>query len=74
MYLKKNFFFQSGVVKTWVPHEKFSPNALRMLLTRFLDITTPPTPNLLRYFSSIAENPKEKNQLNLLATVSITFF
>ena len=40
-----------------------------MLLTRFLDITTPPTPNLLRYFASIATNTKEQTQLNILATV-----
>ncbi|XP_008546993.1 nitric oxide synthase, salivary gland [Microplitis demolitor] len=63
----------NGVVKTWIPHERFSPNSLRMLLTRFLDITTPPTPNLLRYFASIAENPKEKAQLNLLATDSAAY-
>ncbi|XP_034942004.1 nitric oxide synthase, salivary gland [Chelonus insularis] len=63
----------NGIIKSWIPHERFSPNSLRMLLTRFLDITTPPTPNLLRYFASIAENPKEKTQLNLLATDSAAY-
>uniref|UniRef100_A0A0C9R4V7 nitric-oxide synthase (NADPH) n=2 Tax=Fopius arisanus TaxID=64838 RepID=A0A0C9R4V7_9HYME len=63
----------NGIIKTWVPHERFSPNSLRMLLTRFLDITTPPTPNLLRYFSSIATNQKEKAQLNLLASDSAAY-
>lgn len=42
-----------------------------MLLTRFLDITTPPTPNLLRYFASIATNPKEREQLDLLTSVNM---
>ncbi|KAK0160391.1 hypothetical protein PV328_007803 [Microctonus aethiopoides] len=60
----------NGVIKTWVPHDRFYPNSLKMLLTRFLDITTPPTPNLLRYFASIATNVNEKAKLNLLATDS----
>lgn len=64
----------SGIVKTWMPHDRYLPNSLRMLFTRFLDITTPPTPNLLRYFASIATNPEEQAQLTELATVSSTSF
>lgn len=60
-----------GIVKTWAPHDRYLPNSLRMLLTRFLDITTPPTPNLLRYFASIATNAKERTQLDLLASVNM---
>lgn len=60
-----------GIVKTWIAHDRYLPNTLRMLLTRFLDITTPPTPNLLRYFASIATNPKEQTQLNLLSSVNV---
>lgn len=52
-------------------HDRYLPNSLRILLKRFLDITIPPTPNLLRYFASIATNPKEQAQLNLLASVNI---
>lgn len=63
--------FIAGIVKTWAAHDRYLPNSLRILLTRFLDITTPPTPNLLRYFASIAQNPKEQAKLNLLASVSI---
>lgn len=71
--MQKQSHTPNGIVKTWVAHDRYSPNSLRMMLTRFLDITTPPTPNLLRYFASIATNPKEKTQLNLLATDSATY-
>lgn len=63
----------AGIVKTWVPHDKYLSNSLRVLLTRFLDVTTPPTPNLLRYFASIAKNAQEQSRLNLLATVCTQF-
>lgn len=63
----------AGIVKTWVPHDKYLSNSLRVLLTRFLDITIPPTPNLLRYFASIAKNAQEQTRLNLLASVCIQF-
>ena len=66
------FFIYIGIVKTWMAHDRYLPNSLRILLKRFLDITTPPTPNLLRYFASIATNPKEQAQLNLLSSVNIT--
>ncbi|XP_043272207.1 nitric oxide synthase, salivary gland [Venturia canescens] len=73
LQMQKQSHTPNGIVKTWVPHDKFSPNSLRMLFTRFLDITTPPTPNLLRYFASIATNTKEQAQLNVLATDSTAY-
>lgn len=60
-----------GIIKTWIPHDRYLANTFRMLLTRFLDITTPPTPNLLRYFASIATDSKEQAQLELLASVNM---
>lgn len=70
--VNKFFFIYIGIVKTWMAHDRYLPNSLRILLKRFLDITTPPTPNLLRYFASIATNPNEQAQLNLLASVNTT--
>lgn len=61
--------FSAGIIKTWIPHDRYMPNSLRMMFTRFLDITIPPTPNLLRYFASIALNPAEQTRLNHLANV-----
>lgn len=41
-------------------------------MTRFLDITTPPTPNMLQFFASCANNPVDKKNLTELATVKHT--
>lgn len=60
-------------MKTWVAHDKYQGHSLRTLFTRFLDVTTPPSPNLLRYFSSIATNETEQIKLNILATVRLKY-
>ncbi|XP_012262601.2 nitric oxide synthase, salivary gland [Athalia rosae] len=73
LQMQKQSHTPNGIVKTWMPHDRYLPNSLRMLLTRFLDITTPPTPNLLRYFASIATNPEEQAQLTELATNSTAY-
>ncbi|XP_032680802.1 nitric oxide synthase, salivary gland [Odontomachus brunneus] len=68
LQMQKQAHTPNGIVKTWIPHDRYLPNSFRMLLTRFLDITIPPTPNLLRYFASIATSAKERAQLDLLAS------
>ncbi|XP_047348938.1 nitric oxide synthase, salivary gland isoform X3 [Vespa velutina] len=73
LQMQKQSHTPHGIVKTWVPHDKYLSNSLRVLLTRFLDITIPPTPNLLRYFASIAKNAQEQSRLNLLASDSATY-
>lgn len=73
LQMQKQSHTPNGIVKSWLPHDRYLPNTLRTLLTRFLDITTPPSPNLLRYFASIATNSKEQARLNLLATDSSAY-
>ncbi|XP_011165980.2 nitric oxide synthase, salivary gland [Solenopsis invicta] len=73
LQMQKQAHTPNGIVKTWIPHDRYLPNSFRMLLTRFLDITTPPTPNLLRYFASIATDPNERTQLDLLASDSAAY-
>lgn len=63
-----------GVVKTWEPHDRIPACTLRDLFTRFLDLTTPPTTNLLQYFASIATDKEDQERLTTLATVSIKYF
>lgn len=58
-----------GVVKSWTPHERLPVCTVRELFSRFLDITTPPTPNLLQHFASIATDEDDQRRLTLLATV-----
>ncbi|KAF6206870.1 hypothetical protein GE061_018106 [Apolygus lucorum] len=62
-----------GIVRNWTPHEKLPKCSLRTLLLRFLDITTPPTPNLLQFFSSCATDEAEQKRLNHLATDSAAY-
>lgn len=64
------YYMHAGVMKTWEPHERLPPCSLRTLFSRFLDITTPPTPNLLQHFASLATDPEDERRLTLLATVS----
>ncbi|KRT82107.1 hypothetical protein AMK59_3120, partial [Oryctes borbonicus] len=44
----------NGVVKQWNAHEKIPACSVRELFSRFLDITTPPSSNLLQQFAAIA--------------------
>ncbi|XP_049776657.1 nitric oxide synthase, salivary gland [Schistocerca cancellata] len=68
LQMLKETHTSNGVLKNWEPHERLPPCSLRTLFTRFLDITTPPTPDLLQHFASIASDPEDKRRLNLLAT------
>ncbi|CAH1134822.1 unnamed protein product [Ceutorhynchus assimilis] len=63
----------NGVVKNWKPHERLPAASLRDLLTRFLDITTPPSPYLLHHFASLATDQQDQQRLNLLATDSSAY-
>jgi len=48
--------------------------SLRDLFTRFLDITTPPRPDLLVYFARCADDPIERETLETLSKVSQNAF
>ncbi|KAJ9597797.1 hypothetical protein L9F63_011405 [Diploptera punctata] len=73
LQVQKENHTSNGVVKTWEPHERLPPCSLRTLFTRFLDITTPPTPNLLQHFASLATDPEDQRRLTLLATESAAY-
>ncbi|XP_011496043.1 PREDICTED: nitric oxide synthase, salivary gland [Ceratosolen solmsi marchali] len=73
LQIQKQIHTSNDIVKTWISHDKYQGNSLKTLFTRFIDITTPPTPNLLRYFASISSCSKEKSRLNLLATDSVVY-
>ncbi|CAH1168649.1 unnamed protein product [Phyllotreta striolata] len=63
----------NGVLKSWKPHERLPACSLRQLFSYYLDITTPPSPNLLQHFASIATDAEEKKKLNLLASDSAAY-
>lgn len=58
-----------GVERIWMSHEKLPCCSLRTLLTRYMDITTPPSPNLLRFLAGWASDPQDQKILTQLSTV-----
>lgn len=68
--IKKKLFFNAGLTKSWEPHEKLPACSLRTLLTRFLDITTPPTRQLLTLLATFCEDKDDEERLNMLANVN----
>ncbi|KAJ4437856.1 hypothetical protein ANN_13795 [Periplaneta americana] len=69
LQMQKENHTSNGIVKTWEPHERLPPCSLRTLFSRFLDITTPPTPNLLQHFASLATDQEDQRRLTLLASI-----
>lgn len=70
LQLEKESHTSNGVVKSWEPHPRLPRVSLRMLLARFLDLTTPPTPQLLQWLATQATDPEEQRGLTILATES----
>ncbi|XP_069669172.1 nitric oxide synthase, salivary gland isoform X2 [Periplaneta americana] len=73
LQMQKENHTSNGIVKTWEPHERLPPCSLRTLFSRFLDITTPPTPNLLQHFASLATDQEDQRRLTLLASESAAY-
>ncbi|XP_063930433.1 nitric oxide synthase, salivary gland isoform X2 [Zophobas morio] len=73
LQMLKETHTSNGVMKTWTPHERLPSCSLRTLLSRFMDITTPPTPHLLQHFASIATEQEDQRKLELLATDSAAY-
>ncbi|XP_037078549.1 nitric oxide synthase-like protein [Pollicipes pollicipes] len=57
-----------GVDKRWESHQRLPRTTVENMLTWYMDITTPATPNMLRMLALMATDTKERAQLKLLAT------
>ncbi|XP_075683937.1 nitric oxide synthase 3 isoform X2 [Rhinoderma darwinii] len=57
----------TGNKATWVPDTRIPPCTLRQALTNYLDITTPPTPQLLQLLSVVCEDQEERQRLETLS-------
>ncbi|XP_060528614.1 nitric oxide synthase isoform X2 [Cylas formicarius] len=73
LQILKETHTSNGVLKTWKPHERLPACSVRDLFTRYLDITTPPSPNLLQHFATIATDEEDQKRLNLLASDSSAY-
>ena len=61
--------FWVGLEKMWEDVENVPTATIEELLSRYLDICTPPAPGLLQLLSSSASDPQERERLLHLATV-----
>ncbi|XP_042218772.1 nitric oxide synthase-like protein isoform X3 [Homarus americanus] len=66
--LQKEIHSINGVTQTWEPHERLPTATVRELVTRYLDITTPPTPNFLHVLAEYACDNDQRTRLEQLAT------
>ncbi|KAH0627743.1 hypothetical protein JD844_003884 [Phrynosoma platyrhinos] len=60
---------EEAVKRLWVSDRRLPPCTLRQALTYFLDITTPPSTQLLQTLATLALNPEEKGKLQRLSKV-----
>ena len=64
----------TGLGNAWKDVENLPPGSVRELLSRFLDISAPPSPGLLRVLASSASRDDEKERLLRLASVCVPLF
>ncbi|KAH8244204.1 hypothetical protein KR026_002328 [Drosophila bipectinata] len=63
----------NGIFKCWEPHDKIPPDTLRILLSRFFDLTTPPSRQLLTLLSGFCDDVADKERLELLVNDSSAY-
>ncbi|XP_046390490.1 nitric oxide synthase-like protein isoform X2 [Ischnura elegans] len=66
LQVQKEKHTPNGITRSWEPHDRLPVASLRTLFTRFLDITSPPSPFLLQHFASIATDPIDREKLDEL--------
>ncbi|CAL4142070.1 unnamed protein product, partial [Meganyctiphanes norvegica] len=66
--LKREATTPKGKVSYWEPHESLPTASVREMLMRYLDITSPPTPDFLHMLAGFAQDNKQKTHLELLAS------
>uniref|UniRef100_A0A803TQ28 Nitric oxide synthase n=1 Tax=Anolis carolinensis TaxID=28377 RepID=A0A803TQ28_ANOCA len=65
---------EAGMHANWkVENPRLPPCTLRQALSFFLDITTPPSPQLLQLLATLAEDPREKETLQRLSKDALLY-
>lgn len=67
MEVLKEIQTQNTIMKRWEPHEKLPLLSIRTLLSRFLDITTPPSRQFLAMLSEFCEDKADEERIGVLA-------
>ncbi|XP_013101350.2 nitric oxide synthase [Stomoxys calcitrans] len=63
----------NGIFKCWESHDKIPAESMRSLLTKFFDITTPPTRQMLTLLSGFCEDNHDTERLQLLVNDSSAY-
>lgn len=73
--VKQTEFLSDGTRReSWVAHDRLPPISLRVALTRYLDITTPPTQHFLSLLVQYCVDDIDKKNMELLVIVSFGFW
>ncbi|XP_067654893.1 nitric oxide synthase, inducible-like [Haliotis asinina] len=59
-----------GIAEMWGIWDKLPSCSLRTAFTQYLDVTTPPTQELLKMLSTVADDNQDQDRLDMLATDS----
>ncbi|GIY63295.1 nitric oxide synthase, salivary gland [Caerostris darwini] len=73
LQLRKTVQSIEGPSYRWYAHERIPPLTMRIALTRYLDITTPPGQQFLRTLATMAEDEGDQRKIKLLATDSVRY-
>ncbi|KFM65760.1 Nitric oxide synthase, salivary gland, partial [Stegodyphus mimosarum] len=71
--IRKTVQSLEGPSHRWYPHERIPALTMRLALTRYLDITTPPGQQFLRILATMAKEEGDKRKIQLLATDSVRY-
>lgn len=71
--LSRVFILCEGITRTWESHEKIPTCSVRTLLSRFMDITSPPSRQFLTFLSQYCEDNDDKLRMEILATESAAY-
>lgn len=63
----------NGIFKSWETHDRVPAESLRVLFSRFFDITTPPSRQILTFLASFCENSDDVKRLQLLINDSAAY-
>ncbi|XP_072018681.1 nitric oxide synthase 1-like [Amphiura filiformis] len=70
---KKSEKARLGNVKVWTPVSHLPLCSVRRAIEKYLDITTPPTPEFLRMLAAHATSPKDRERLLLLGKGGVDY-
>lgn len=73
LQLQKENHNPTGIFKSWENHDRIPACSIRGLLTRFFDITAPPSRKLLTYLATCCDEDSDTKAITRLANESAAY-